>query len=164
LLARLAKGSPLASRLDPSDLVQETFLKAHRHHDQFRGRTEQEWRAYLRRILANTIADAARDLAHEKIVHQAVEQSSNRLEAWLAAEQSSPSDVMQREEKLVHLAVALAQLREDERTALEMRYFHEPRCSLADIAARLQRPTTKAVAGLLARGLEKLRRHLRIEA
>ena len=163
LLARLAKGSPLATKLDPSDLVQETLLKAHRHQAQFRGRTEEEWRGYLRRILANTIADAARDLAHEKIVHQEVEQSSNRLEAWLAAEQSSPSEIMQREEKLVQLAAALMQLDEDERMALEMRYFHEPRRSLADIAAHLKRPTTKAVAGLLARGLEKLRRFLRDE-
>lgn len=161
LLARLAKGSPRASNLDASDLVQETLLKAHRHQDQFRGRTEEELRAYLRRILANAMADAARDLAQEKIVHQEVEHSSNRLDAWLAAEQSSPSEIMQREEKLVQLAAALAQLAEDERMAVEMRYFHEPRCSLSDIAAHLKRPTTKAVAGLLARGLEKIRRLLR---
>jgi hypothetical protein len=36
-----------------------------------------------------------------------------------------------------------------------------PACPLADIVRALNRPTVKAVAGLLARGLEKLRGLLR---
>jgi hypothetical protein len=38
-----------------------------------------------------------------------------------------------------------------------MRYFEEPPASLDAIAQTLHRPTTKAVASLLARALEKLR-------
>ena len=60
----------------------------------------------------------------------------------------------------LQLAKALDQLSGDERTALELRYLHEPRCSLPEIAQHLNRPTAKAVAGLLARALDKLRKLL----
>jgi RNA polymerase sigma factor (sigma-70 family) len=83
------------------------------------------------------------------------------LEAWLAAEQSSPSQKAQREEQLLQLSDALSQLAADERTALELRYLQESPWSLADIAKHLNRPSAKAVAGLLSRGLEKLRGLLR---
>ena len=39
-----------------------------------------------------------------------------------------------------------------------MRFLREPACSLAEIATELNRPSAKAVAGLLARGLERLRK------
>ena len=53
------------------------------------------------------------------------------------------------------------ELSDDERTAVEMRYLQDPSCPLREIARALNRPTAKAVAGLLARGLEKLRGLLR---
>lgn len=157
VLARVRLGSWLQGRLDPSDIVQETLLKAHRSQGQFRGQTEAEFRGYLRRILANTIADAGRRWGDLEQVELALEQSSAKLDAWLAAEQSSPSEQVQRAESLVQLAEALERLPADERTALEMRFLREPACSLAAIAAHLNRPSAKAVAGLLARGLERLR-------
>jgi RNA polymerase sigma-70 factor (ECF subfamily) len=157
LLARVRLGARLQGKLDASDIVQETLLKAHRKREQFRGQTEGEYRAYLRSILANTMADAARSRVHEPRIHQALEESSARLEAWLAAAQSSPSVKLQREERLIQLADALAQLSEDERTALELRYLREHPLSLAQIAQHLGRPSAKAVAGVLARGLEKIR-------
>jgi DNA-directed RNA polymerase specialized sigma24 family protein len=59
------------------------------------------------------------------------------------------------------MADALAALLADQRTALELRYLQEPKWALADIAKHLGRPTPKAVAGLLERGLAKLRKVLR---
>src|SRR5438445_3677446 len=56
LLARTQIDLHLQGRVNPSDLVQETFLEAHRDFDQFRGRTEQEWLAWLRRILVHNLA------------------------------------------------------------------------------------------------------------
>src|SRR5690349_19237943 len=47
-----------------SDLVQETFLKAHRHFAQFHGTAEEELLAWLRRLLLNNLADFRR-LYHE---------------------------------------------------------------------------------------------------
>jgi RNA polymerase sigma-70 factor (ECF subfamily) len=167
LLARLRLGSWLKAKVDPSDVVQETLLKAHEHRAQFRGQTEAEWQGFLRRILANTVANAVRrytrgkrDQGLERSLETALEDSSARLEAWLAAEPSSSGEE-NRGDLLVRLAGALGQLSPDERTAIELRYLQEPRWPLPEIARHLERPSTKAVAGLLARGLEKLRAVLR---
>ena len=45
---------------DPSDVVQDVFLKAHKAFDQFRGTTEAELAAWLRQILARCLADSFR--------------------------------------------------------------------------------------------------------
>ncbi len=74
--------------------------------------------------------------------------------AWLAADQSSPSEQAVRHEQAVRLANALARLPATQREALVLHYWQG--CSLADIAGRLDR-TTDAVAGLLKRGLKQLR-------
>ena len=58
LLARLNLDTRLRGRIDPSDLVQQTLLKAHEKRDQFRGKSDAELAAWLRAILANQIADA----------------------------------------------------------------------------------------------------------
>src|SRR5581483_90503 len=60
LLAGLQLDSRLQAKLDPSDLVQETLLKAHENLGQFRGHTDAELAAWLRTILANSLAEAAR--------------------------------------------------------------------------------------------------------
>jgi RNA polymerase sigma-70 factor (ECF subfamily) len=158
LLARLQLAPWLQSKLDPSDVVQQTLVKAHQHQDQFRGQSEGERVAWLRRILANTLADAVRkyqrEMHLEHSLDQAVDASSARLEAWLAADQSSPSEQAMREEQLLHLAQALSQLPADQRTAVELHHLKDE--SVAEIAAQMNR-TEAAVTGLLRRGLKKLR-------
>src|SRR5579871_4088169 len=87
LLARLQFDPRLRGKLDPSDVVQQTLVKAHQNAGQFRGQTEGERAAWLRRILANTLTDAARKFRFEtelgQSLEQAVNESSARLEAWL---------------------------------------------------------------------------------
>src|SRR5918998_998459 len=56
LLARVQIGRRLQGKVDAGDLVQETFLEAHRQIAQFRGTSEGELLAWLRRILAGRIA------------------------------------------------------------------------------------------------------------
>ena len=56
LLARTQIDLHLQGRVNPSDLVQETFLEAYRDFVQFRGKTEKEWLAWLRRILVHNLA------------------------------------------------------------------------------------------------------------
>ena len=60
LLARSLIRQPLQVRLDASDLVQETFLKASREFAQFAGSGEKELAAWLRQILVRTLANQAK--------------------------------------------------------------------------------------------------------
>jgi RNA polymerase sigma-70 factor (ECF subfamily) len=76
------------------------------------------------------------------------------LEAFLAAEQSSPSVRAERNEELQRLAEALEKLPESQRQAIELHYLQGQ--SLAEVAAHLGR-TKPAIGGLLRRGLDALR-------
>jgi RNA polymerase sigma-70 factor (ECF subfamily) len=161
LLARLQLDSCLQGKLDPSDVVQETLLKAHRALDQFRGSNHAEMATWLRAILTNTLADwlrrfqtGARNVEQERSLHAALEESSSRLEAWLAAEQSSPDERAMRQEQLLRLAESLAQLPEDQRRAVELR--HLKGCKVAEVADQMGR-SKEAVAKLLMRGVARLR-------
>ena len=51
LLARVHIGEPLRAKLDPSDIVQQTLLEAHRKRNQFRGSSEAEMAGWLRQLL-----------------------------------------------------------------------------------------------------------------
>jgi RNA polymerase sigma-70 factor (ECF subfamily) len=91
LLARLWLDRRLRGKLDQSDLVQQVLLKAHQSADQFQGRGEDELAAWLRQILANTMADEARrfsrakrDAGMEQSLVASLDESSVRLEAWVA--------------------------------------------------------------------------------
>jgi RNA polymerase sigma-70 factor (ECF subfamily) len=161
LLARLQMGSELRGKVDPSDVVQETLLNAHRQRQQFRGTTQAEKAAWLRRILAGTLADALRrlyadkrDAGREQSLQAALDQSSRRLEAFLAADVPSPSEHARHDEQAMRLAAALAQLPDAQREAIELR--HCQGWSIDAISNHMDR-TPGAVAGLLKRGLKQLR-------
>ena len=93
LLARARMGRQLQSRIDPSDLVQETFLAAHRDFAAFRGTTEAELVSWLRQILVARLADQirrhvkskARDVRLERRLAEELDQSSQALEKALPA-------------------------------------------------------------------------------
>jgi RNA polymerase sigma-70 factor (ECF subfamily) len=163
-LARLQLDDRLRGKLDPSDVVQQTLLEAHQARDQLRGLSEAQLAAWLRRALANNLADEARrlgarvrDVGRERPLQQAVDESSARMEALLTAEQSSPSHQAVRQEDLLRLAEALAELPEDQRAAVELHHL-EGR-TLAETAEALGR-TRSAVASLVFRGLRNLRQKL----
>src|SRR5215468_9616473 len=94
LLARLQLDPGLRGVLDPSDVVQQTLMKAHAKRDQFRGGSQGERLAWLRTILAHHLADLARKHARhirgrERSLEAALEESSLRLERWLASDSTS---------------------------------------------------------------------------
>jgi RNA polymerase sigma-70 factor (ECF subfamily) len=159
LLARLQLDPRLQGQLDPSDIVQQTLLRAHERLDQFRGRSDEEMRAWLRAILARTLVDAVRRFGRHKgdrarSLEAALEQSSAKLEALLASEESNPSHGALHAERLIELAEALARLPEDQRTAVELRYLQG--LAVPDVAERMGRSTV-SVTGLLYRGMRALR-------
>ncbi|MBI3465270.1 MAG: sigma-70 family RNA polymerase sigma factor, partial [Planctomycetes bacterium] len=129
LVARQQIDEQLRGKLDPSDVVQQTLLEAHRNRDQFRGQTEAELAAWLRQILAHSLADAIRalrrakrDVTRERSLEAALDESSGKIEAWLVAEQSSPSQQAERHEQVIRLADALATLPDAQREALVLRH------------------------------------------
>lgn len=164
LLARLQLPRRLAPKLDESDLVQQTLAQAYRALDGFRGNSPAEMAGWLRQILARNLAHAARDHGRQKrdagrevSLAAALDQSSARLEAWLAADQSSPSERAHRNDQLLRLAAALETLPDEQREAVELHYWQG--WTLAQIADHQGR-TPASVAGLVHRGLAKLRASL----
>ena len=161
LLARLQLHPRLWAKVDPSDVVQQTFLRAQQALPTFRWGGEAQFRAWLRRILANVLAEEARrfaaggrDLDLERSLQEAVEASSVRLEALLAADSPCPAARAERADDLARLASALAELPPDQRAAVELKHLHG--LSVAAIADQLGRSKV-AVGGLLRRGVKGLR-------
>jgi RNA polymerase sigma-70 factor (ECF subfamily) len=161
LLAAAQLPGHLRGQIDPSDVVQNTLLKAHEHFDQYRGTGEAELAAWLRRILANALIDALRRLTREPQLLQAVEQSSSQLEAMLWANGSTPSERAVRQEQLERLAQSLELLPEDQRTAVQLQQIQE--YSVEEIAKLMNR-SKSAVGGLLKRGMRRLRELMQEES
>jgi RNA polymerase sigma-70 factor (ECF subfamily) len=158
LLARLnLRRGPV----DPSDVVQQALLEAHKNRDACRAATDAGRAAWLRQILAHTIADALRaknrarrDPARERSLEAGLDTSSEGLGDWLAANGTSPSAAAAAHEQAVRLTAALARLPDAQREALILQHW-EGR-TLAQIGEHLGR-SPEAVAGLLKRGLRRLR-------
>jgi RNA polymerase sigma-70 factor (ECF subfamily) len=167
LLARMQLDGGARHRIDASDIVQQTLLEAHAKADQFTG-DNSALAAWLRQALVNNLREAwralrraKRDIRREQDLDAAVAQSSARLEGILAAPHSSPSQRAVRNEDLLRLAEALTRLPPAQREAIIL--HHLQGASLTETAQRLGR-TDAAVAGLLHRGLRKLREMLSSES
>lgn len=162
LLARLQLGRRLQVKADPADVVQETFLQAHRKWAQFSGTTEAELLAWLRQILASRLAKLARrylgtrgrDPRRERDLEAELLLSSRRLDQALVADGSSPSRQAQARERGVLLANALGRLPAHYREVLVLRHLEE--LSFPEVAERLGR-SEGAVTKLWARALRQVR-------
>jgi RNA polymerase sigma-70 factor (ECF subfamily) len=151
LLAQLHPGGQDGA----SDVVQQTLLEAFQQREQFRGGSDAERAAWLRRALANNLADAHRARhRHKRDVSREIDVSASRLGELLAADVPSPSAAVRRDEDALLLAAALEQLPEPQREAIVLQHWHG--LTLAQIGERLDK-TPVAVAGLLKRGLKRLR-------
>ena len=163
LLARVQIGQRLQGKVDASDIVQETFLEAHRNFGLFRGTSEAQFVQWLRKILAANLANLlrrylgtqGRDVRLEREVAEALDRSSVMLDGALVAAQSSPSQQASRREQAVLVADALAALPEDYRTVLVLR--HLDGLTFPEVAERMGR-SVDSVEKLWLRGLTRLRR------
>jgi RNA polymerase sigma-70 factor (ECF subfamily) len=160
LIARSMMGTALVLKLDASDLVQETFLKAHRQFHDFAGADEPGFMAWLRKILVRTVADQAkyhraglRNQRREVALEDLLDRAGGAAQQALADSLPSPSSMAVRRERSVLLADALAKLPADYRTVFELRNIeHIP---FNEIAVRLGR-SPGAVRVLWTRAMQRL--------
>lgn len=157
-------GPRLRGKLDAADLVQETLLQAHRKLSQFRGQTEAELAAWLRAILDNTLAMAARrfeagarDVVRERPLQTGRGETTARRKIASAVTPLTPVEYVSHQEQLLRLTDALAKLSHEQRQAIELHHLKGQ--SLVEVAERMHK-SKQAVVGLLFRGLRKLRRLL----
>jgi RNA polymerase sigma-70 factor, ECF subfamily len=167
LLARLHLDPRLRGKLDASDVVQQTLLKAHENLEHFRGQGEAELGAWLKRILANTLTDVLRgfarekrDVAREQSLEAAIQNSEASIQALLATPPSSPSEQAMRHEDTLRLVRALEQLPEEQRVVVELHHLQNR--AVLEIAEQLGK-TEASVAGLLRRGIKRLHELLKTE-
>jgi RNA polymerase sigma-70 factor, ECF subfamily len=164
VLASVHLDPRLRGKLDPADVVQQVMLRAVAALPGLRSADPPVVTAWLRAILASELADVARhfardrrDVDRERAIEAELDRSTSGLGAWLAAEQSSPSQRACRNEDVLRLADALAELPEAMREAVVLK--HCQGWTLQQIAGRMN-TTVPAVASLLRRGLEQLRTRL----
>jgi RNA polymerase sigma-70 factor (ECF subfamily) len=162
LLTRLEIGRRLQTKVDRADLVQETFLEAHRNFKAFRGGSPAEFVAWLRGILSGRIGNLVRhyvgtqgrDIRREQGLQINLDQSSRLLDRGLFAAGSTPSQHVARREQGVLLAEALAKLPADYREVVVLRHLEE--LTFPEVAERMER-TVDSVQKVWVRALAKLR-------
>jgi RNA polymerase sigma-70 factor (ECF subfamily) len=158
LIAQQELDDDLRAKGGASDLVQETFLKAHRHFARFHGDSEAELLAWLRRLLLNNLANF-RAQYHEAQKRQAAREvtldggSSGDRDGGLAAALPSPSKAAIGNEQALALERALERLPDDYRLVLRLHYQEE--LPFAEIGRRMSR-TANAARKLWARAVMRL--------
>jgi RNA polymerase sigma-70 factor (ECF subfamily) len=164
LLARLQIDHRLQGKMDASDVIQETFLQAHRSFGEFRGQSEGELAEWLRKILATRLANLVRHFCGtqcrgvylERQLDRELDRSS-RVAQVLAAPQTSPSQNAARREQAVLLAEALSRLPADYREVIVL--HHLEGLTFAETAQRMGR-SVGSIEKLWVRALAALRRSL----
>ena len=165
LVARATLERRLQSKVDASDLVQQTLLDAHRDFSQFAGTTEQEWLAWLRKILAHNTGDAYRHFAADK---RQIQREMSLQSAVPAGSQTgsqgagydpaspvdTPSQIVLGQERELAVADAIAQLPDDYREVVFLRNVQ--RLPFDEVAVRMER-SRPAVQMLWMRALHRLR-------
>jgi RNA polymerase sigma-70 factor (ECF subfamily) len=164
VLARVHLDARLRGKLDPADVVQQALFRAYAAWPQLHSPEPPALAAWLRRILARTLADVAkhydrdkRAVDLERSLEADLDRSASGLAGWLAADQTSPSQAAERNEDLLRLADALTALPEPQREVVVLKHLRGwPLQRIADHIGR----SVPAVASLLRRGLEDLRHRL----
>lgn len=151
----------LRQKVADSDLVQTVAVEAFQGFDAFRGKTEEELRGWLRRILLRNLADAARCYRTGKRSLEIEQDLPKTLpESVRIAPVLTPSEEVSRSEEALQIERALARLPHDYQQVLHLR--NRDGLSFPEIGARLNR-SAEAVRKLWQRGLERLQRNLKTQ-
>ena len=154
----------LRRKVDASDLVQETMLEACRDFDRFEGRTEQEWLAWLRKILAHNAADfvrryrgTAKRAAGREVPFRDPADSRAPGAPEPAGPQATPSQEFLQLDTELRVTAALGQLPPDYQEVMILRNLQ--RLSFQEVAQRMNR-SRPAVQMLWMRAIRKLQSEL----
>ena len=162
ILAQSQLDRRLRRRLNPSDIVQETMLAAHRDFGDFRGESQGELLCWLRTILIHTLhrsfqkhirvekRDIRREVSLEHLSRR-LDESAVNLAALVPAKNESPSAAMQQRESAVELANQISQLKPEYRDVITLRVLRG--LSFDEIAKQMDR-SSGAVRMLWLRALE----------
>ncbi len=150
------------SDVTASDVVQDTFLEAHRDFAAFGGVTEQTFRGWLRQMLLHNLADAyrRRGAAAKRPAAREAHLSASAAYwalASVAAPDQTPSDMASDHERVGRLELALAKLPDHYRHVILLRYREG--LSFEEIA-HLTHRSLDSVRKLWLRGVEQLQRLL----
>lgn len=151
----------LRGRVDASDVVQQTLLKAWQGEAQFKGETHEERLAWLRTILKNTIRDHQRrlfgtnkrGLGREQLASDVFAQGDPGLSRHAKSSGPTASVELEASEQWHALEQSLAQLSKEQRQVIELRHFEE--LPFAEIAKRAGK-SEPAVRMLWVRALRSL--------
>lgn len=165
-IARQKLDSAIKGRVDPSDVVQQTFLEAKQAFDDFRGQAGPQFFAWIERILENNVANTVqfhrRSQKRSVLRERHVENGASRQHDGdlFDGKGASPSHKIRQSEQREIVIRFVDRLPTGEQEAIRLRYLKDH--SLDEIAVELAR-SKQAVAGLLKRGLRRLREQLAIE-
>lgn len=164
VVARALVSSWLQAKVDASDLVQQTLLDAYKGFQGFRGKSEAEWLAWLRKILENNAADCARHYgsAQKREIHREaawpVQGSSSSLAGFdPAGVEKSPSQELLCKERERLIADALTRLSQDHKEIILLRNLE--RLTFEEIAQRMER-SRPAVQMLWMRAINNLQEEM----
>jgi RNA polymerase sigma-70 factor (ECF subfamily) len=159
LMANRSLAPELRAKVNPSDVVQDTFLEAHRDFERFHGERLDELLAWLTHLLANNMANLTRHYLHarKRDVHREVQLSEGEVKARLEAVLDTPSAVAIAGEEEKALAAAKARLPESYRQVLDLRYNKQQ--TFAQIGLTLT-CSAEAARKLWARAVHRLQREL----
>lgn len=161
ILASTQLDRRLRRRMSPSDLVQETMLAAHRDFAKFRGTTQRQFLAWLRKILIHCLYHSIETHLKSKMrdvrCEVSIEQVNSRLDRssfHVADRGASPSTPAREREQAVAFANQLAKLRPQYRDVIVLRNLQG--LSFEEIAGRMGR-NSSAVRMLWLRAIARLR-------
>lgn len=160
LVANEALDSDLRPKGGASDLVQDTFVGAHRDFAEFHGSTEPELLAWLTKILTNRISNNVRHYryTHKRDVAREVSLEAGFDPQGLAPNQEiGPDQAAIAQDEAGRLKRAIASLPEPLREVLVLRTWE--RRSFAEVAARLN-GTPESVRKLWGRAVRQLQEEL----
>lgn len=148
IFIRARMGEALQAKIEPEDVLQETYLAAHRSFSEFDYSDDGAFFRWICQIVNNRLRDAADHFGARK------RQPLDIPKSW----PTGPQTALGRVEGRQQIEQALGQLSPEHREVILLRYFEG--LSTEESAARMGR-SSGAVRNLLSRALVELGKHIK---